>query len=94
MQFPIENQRVKLVPLKASDCDSLWLIAKNIDIFEYGSNDISSKEKQKAYNVGCYRSTGTALAGPEQARHHALPVMPDEVANPERSPPSDSPLGK
>lgn len=49
MQFPIENQRVKLVPLKASDCDSLWLIAKNIDIFEYGSNDISSKEKLKAY---------------------------------------------
>lgn len=49
MQFSLENQRVKLVPLKITDCSILWPIAKNIDIFEYGPSDISSKENLNAY---------------------------------------------
>lgn len=49
MQLSLENQRIKLAPLKESDSDILWPIAKDIDIFKYGPSDISSLEKLKAY---------------------------------------------
>jgi hypothetical protein len=47
MQLSLENQRIKLAPLKESDSDILWPIAKDIDIFKYGPSDISSLKNSK-----------------------------------------------
>lgn len=49
MQPTLESKRVKLTPLKLSNCDILWPIAKDIDVFEYGPSDISTREKLKSY---------------------------------------------
>jgi len=45
----LENERVKLTALKTSDWEVLWPIAQQIDLHAYGSNDISSTDKLKAY---------------------------------------------
>ena len=52
----LENNRVQLVPLKEHHIDNLWPIAKLVDIYEYGPNDISTKEKLSQYISSALKS--------------------------------------
>ncbi|WP_276166550.1 GNAT family N-acetyltransferase [Zobellia alginiliquefaciens] len=45
----LEKNLVKLVPLKETHVEPLWPIAQQVDLYQYGSNDISTKNKLKAY---------------------------------------------
>src|SRR5690606_25704341 len=45
----LENKIVALVPLKSSHWEQLWPIAQAIDLYKYGSNDISTLPKLKDY---------------------------------------------
>ncbi len=45
----LENNLVKLIPLKLSQQEELWPIAQQVDLYQYGSTDISTKDKLKIY---------------------------------------------
>ncbi|NHF59245.1 GNAT family N-acetyltransferase [Flavobacteriaceae bacterium TP-CH-4] len=48
-QLYLEDNRVLLRPLEASDWKGLWPIAQQIDLYRFGSNDVSTQDKLKAY---------------------------------------------
>jgi len=45
----LENSRVKLMPLKAEHWKQLWPIAQQVDLYAYGSSDVSTIKKLKEY---------------------------------------------
>ena len=50
----LENETVRLSPLSASHWELLWPVAQQIDLYQFGSNDVSTVHKLKDY-------IGTAL---------------------------------
>lgn len=48
-QIVLENNRVKLIPLKAEHWKLLWPIAQHLDLNAYGSSNVSSIEQLKDY---------------------------------------------
>ena len=47
--FILENELVKLVPLKKEHTKELWPIAQQVDLYQYGSNDVSTIDKLENY---------------------------------------------
>ncbi|WP_289039514.1 GNAT family protein [uncultured Zobellia sp.] len=45
----LENQLLRLTPLKQTHHEILWPVAQQVDLYQYGSNDVSTEEKLKAY---------------------------------------------
>ncbi len=45
----LENDLVKLIPLQLSQQEELWPIAQQVDLYQYGSTDVSTKDKLKIY---------------------------------------------
>ncbi len=45
----LENDLVKLMPLRLSQEEELWAIAQQIDLYQYGSTDVSTKDKLTVY---------------------------------------------
>ena len=45
----LENETVKLIPLKTEHWEVLWPVAKQMDLYQYGSSDISTIDKLKDY---------------------------------------------
>lgn len=66
MATMLENHRVKLTPLQAFHVDTLWPIAKQMDLFKYGPNDISTREKLQTY---------VEKALEEQASEQSIPFI-------------------
>ncbi|MUH34550.1 N-acetyltransferase [Zobellia amurskyensis] len=48
-EVTLENELVKLVPLNQAHHKVLWPVAQQVDLYKYGSNDVSSEEKLSAY---------------------------------------------
>ncbi len=64
MSILLENERVKLTGLKFSDWEILWPIARQIDLHAFGSNDISTIEKLKAYIKTALEEAAIGIAIP------------------------------
>jgi RimJ/RimL family protein N-acetyltransferase len=62
----LENSRVKLVPLKTKHWTLLWPIAQQVDLYNYGTSDVSSPEKLKNY---------IKVAMDEAAGHKSIPFV-------------------
>lgn len=45
----LENNLVKLIPLQLSQQEELWPIAQQVDLYQYGSTGVSTKDKLKIY---------------------------------------------
>lgn len=45
----LENRIVSLLPLQASHWEELWPVAQGLDLYKYGSTDISTPQKLKDY---------------------------------------------
>lgn len=45
----LENDVVQLIPLKTEHWEQLWDVAKQMDLYQYGSSDVSSLDKLKNY---------------------------------------------
>lgn len=45
----LENDIVKLEPLQLEHYQDLWPVAQQMDLYQYGSSDVSSIDKLKAY---------------------------------------------
>ncbi len=47
--LPLENHWVRLDPLSTSHTDDLWEVVKDLDIYKYSPNDLSTKDQLAAY---------------------------------------------
>ena len=47
--LPLENHWVRLDPLSTSHTDELWEVVKDLDIYKYSPNDLSTKDQLAAY---------------------------------------------
>jgi RimJ/RimL family protein N-acetyltransferase len=45
----LENNWVRLDPLSTTHTDALWEVVKHLNIYKYGPNDLSTKDKLAAY---------------------------------------------
>jgi len=69
----LENELVKLVPLKKEHNKELWPIAQQVDLYKYGSNDVSTIQKLENY-------TETALT--EEKQKKSIPfVIYNKITN-------------
>ncbi|SRR6056297_1135728 len=66
MKNILENSKVKLLPLQTEHWTLLWPIAQQVDLYRYGTSDVSSTEKLKNY---------IKVALDEAAVHKSIPFV-------------------
>ncbi|CAM3364531.1 GNAT family N-acetyltransferase [Zobellia roscoffensis] len=60
----LEKNMVKLIPLEKKHTQALWPVAQQVDLYQYGSNDVSTQEKLEAYIVTALDETKQGKAIP------------------------------